>query len=942
MNSTPDANPAAAAPALPRWRLRLLGGVELRDSQGRTARLPTRAATLLLARLALAPHSQHPREELAELLWPGVDGDAGRNRLRQALSVLRSLLEAPPAAPGSQPPSAPTAPSPVLHADRRAVWLVSGALDCDVDAFVQALAQGRLTEAARCYQGELLPGHFDEWVLEHRAHLAARAEALAAQVPASAFTPMPATPAPDARLPRYLTRLVGFEAAFAALAALVVQRRLVVLRGPGGAGKTRLAVEVARALAGGSDGGGPDLSPRAAAAFDLAAFVPLASCDDRAPMLDALLHVLQPQGGADTADAAQRVAGSLAGRRVLLVLDNFEQLVEAGRDDLARWLSALPQLHLLVTSRRVLGLDGETELALAALPLPVAGDSLAAHARNPSLALFVDRARAARADFELTEDNHALVTDVVRALHGLPLAIELAAARVRSLGLAEMHKLLAGGDDSAARASLALLERSGPRASDDARHASMLQVLQWSWQQLPATEQTLLAALASCDGGASLALLSQLAGLGLAAAAVRVDGLVAASVAYAYNDARGSGRYQAFEPMREFVFLRAGRQGLAQLRTVHAHALALWAASLGELPTLLAVRAEWSNLLRALASGADLAVPAASAQQAIDTVLALRPALEDLLLPPSALDHLRCTLNAARGHREALAQALLAMHSFEAGQRQAAAEHAAAAVAAAAHSSDARDRAEVLRGAARVKLRLGEDPAQVLDLIDQAVALAGRHRQMGVLAGALSTRAVLLLRRDRDLQANVRHHQEVLTLWRVHGPRERVTGGLAGLALALGFVHRVSEQLVVLDEARALAAELGQDRLLAFTHSITGYALADQRRYAESAAHYRQCLQMAWDNASWREWFYALWNLPRTLAHLRRPEPAAQLMGYAEAFYAERFGALGAEDLPEARRTRRLVAAQVGSGPAASQWQRGAALTMADAMRLALAETGLA
>ena len=105
------------------------------------------------------------------------------------------------------------------------------------------------------------------------------------------------------------------------------------------------------------------------------------------------------------------------------------------------------------------------------------------------------------------------------------------------------------------------------------------------------------------------------------------------------------------------------------------------------------------------------------------------------------------------------------------------------------------------------------------------------------------------------------------------------------------------------------------------------------------AAHYRKCLQMAWDSASWREWFYALCNLPRTLAHLRRPGPAAQLMGFAEAFYAQRFGQLGAEDLPEARRTRRLAAAQLGREATAGLWRQGATMAMAEAMKLALEAT---
>ena len=944
------------------WRLRLLGAVELLDPQARPVRLPTRAATLLLARLAMAPQRQHPREELVDLLWPGVDNETGRNRLRQALSVLRSLLETARRAgvgagvgdgDGDADPVA--AASPLLHADRRAVWLAPGAVACDVVAFEQALSRGHVAGGLRLYQGDLLPGHFDEWVQEHRAHLASRADALAAQKPAASLLQVATEPAEqDVRLPRYLTRLIGFDAAGASLAAVLARHRLVVLRGPGGAGKTRLAVEVARALAQRASGR-PGAAGPAGTAFDLVAFVPLASCTQRAQMLDTVLHALRQDGsasaaggasGAENADAAQRVSRSLAGRRVLLVLDNFEQLVEAGRDDVARWLSDLPDLHVLVTSRRALGLDGEAEQVLAALPSPDPADSLEAHAVNPSLALFADRARAARADFQVTPHNHAMVADLVRALHGLPLAIELAAARLRSLGLREMHAMLAPAhagrqpesqpDGQPGGSALALLVRSGPRAPDDARHASMLHVLQWSWQQLLPQEQLLLSALAACDGGASLALLQHLAGLSLPAAALLADSLVAASVAYARPDALGDTRYGVFEPMREFVFVQATPAGVALLRARHSQAVARWAASLGEKADLRSVRAEWTNLLRALASGADPAVPGASPEQAIDTCLILRQALEDLVLHPSALDHLRAALRATAGHRESWVHALLAVHSFEAGQREAAAHHAAAALAVA---TPAVARAHVLRCAARVKMRLGDDPQQTLALTDEAIALARQHGQMFELGSALTTRSILLLRRDPDADADLARSQESLALWRAHGPRERVTSGLIGVALSLGLARRTPEQLLVLQEARALATELNQHRLLALTTSITGYALADLRRYAEAAGSFRHCLQMSWDNGIWRVWFYALWNLPRTLAHLHRPEAAAQLMGFAEAFYAQRFGQLGVEDLPEARRTRRLVGVQLGSERTDALWRQGAGMGMADAMRMALAPT---
>ena len=281
-----------------------------------------------------------------------------------------------------------------------------------------------------------------------------------------------------------------------------------------------------------------DTSEALAGRVVVAAFAtPLASCAGRAQMLDAVLQALRQDGGSCEADAAQRVAACRAGRRVLLVLDNFEQLIQAGRDDLAPWLAALPllpPLRLLVASRRVLGLACEAGHLLAALPPPLPADTLAGHAQNALLALFVDLARTARPDFQLNEHNHRRVAAIVRALHGLPRAIELAAARLRSLAVADLQAMPVPGEGAGAGPGLALLSRSGPRAPEDARHASVLQVLQvlqWSWQQLSAEEQALLAALACCDGGASLNLAALLWGLSLLQVALRIDSLVSASVA---------------------------------------------------------------------------------------------------------------------------------------------------------------------------------------------------------------------------------------------------------------------------------------------------------------------------------------------------------------------------------------------------------------------------
>ena len=136
-NSAPEGGSA-------RWHLRILGAVERVDARGHICRLPSRAAAFLLAQLALAPQRQHAREELADRLWPGATAKVGRNRLRQTLSVLRTLLD---------PPG--QALHPAVQADRRGVWLTRGVLVCDGYSFRRALdvQDAALAESARHTQG---------------------------------------------------------------------------------------------------------------------------------------------------------------------------------------------------------------------------------------------------------------------------------------------------------------------------------------------------------------------------------------------------------------------------------------------------------------------------------------------------------------------------------------------------------------------------------------------------------------------------------------------------------------------------------------------------------------------------------------------------------------------------------------------------------------------
>jgi predicted ATPase len=283
-------------------------------------------------------------------------------------------------------------------------------------------------------------------------------------------------------LPRRVSPLVGRERELEEVTAALraADTRLLTMTGPGGVGKTRLAVEAARQLL--------ERFPDGVFAVDLS---PLADPELMIPHIAQALDVREAPGTA----VRERLERFLAEKRLLLVLDNFEHLVEAA-PFVAGLLEAAPNLTVLVTSRALLRLREEHEYAVEPLELPtLSGDAMVEELeRTPAVALFVARAREARPAFALTADNAATVAEICRRLDGLPLAIELAAARLRVLGpesllgrLEHQLKLLVGG------------ARDLP-----ARQQTMRAAVAWSYELLDEAEQKLLRWLAVFVGGATL------------------------------------------------------------------------------------------------------------------------------------------------------------------------------------------------------------------------------------------------------------------------------------------------------------------------------------------------------------------------------------------------------------------------------------------------------
>jgi predicted ATPase len=283
-----------------------------------------------------------------------------------------------------------------------------------------------------------------------------------------------------AALPAAATPMVAREQDTAAVADLIGQgARLVTLTGPGGVGKTRLAVAAAARLA-----------PRFAGGVHFVDLAPAAAVD-LVPGVIASRLGLRSTGGSVLTD----LVSYLRSRHVLLVLDNFEQVTGAA-PVLAELLAAAPGLVLLVTSRAVLRLRGEHEFPVAPLSVPPPGvdPDPGQLARYPAVELFVQRARALVPDFVLTSANAGTVAQICRRLDGLPLAIELAAARIRLLPPRALLARLDGGLNVLA---------DGPRDLPE-RQRTLRRTLDWSFGLLSADEQTLFARLAVFAGSFDL------------------------------------------------------------------------------------------------------------------------------------------------------------------------------------------------------------------------------------------------------------------------------------------------------------------------------------------------------------------------------------------------------------------------------------------------------
>jgi predicted ATPase len=406
--------------------------------------------------------------------------------------------------------------------------------------------------------------------------------------------PAPARSRGPRSLPVATTSLVGRERAIDELAGLLgrPEVRLVTLTGPGGVGKTRLAVAVAERVAG-----------RFAAGT---VFVPLAGVTRPELVVGGIARA----AGAELGGAGSRLevlAEQLGDGRWLLVLDNLEQGIDAARD-LDELLARCRGLVILTTSRTVLGLRAEREYPVPPLPLPADPVTVSVQelASSPPVALFVDRARAVRHDFALTERNAVAVVALCRRLEGLPLAIELAAARIRLLDPDALLGRLARSLDALGTGAVDLPERQ----------RTLRATVEWSVGLLDDSERSLLETAAIFVDGWTVQAAAAVAGLDEDRALGLSEALARHSLVQLDNAGAGLGpRLRMLETIRAFVAERlAARPDVAEVGRRHAdyyRALAEQAdgplRGVGQRPRGVGQR-EWAERLEAEAANLAAAV----------------------------------------------------------------------------------------------------------------------------------------------------------------------------------------------------------------------------------------------------------------------------------------------------------------------------------------------
>ncbi len=778
-------------------------------------------------------------------------------------------------------------------------------------------AMGRPIAARQQFQTltRLLRVEIDAAPSPETRDLAARLDAPAGGEPAPARVHLSSvTPTPADSLPVTLTRFFGRAEEREQLAALLSdpQTRLVTLSGPGGQGKTRLAVEAARGLGGPFPGG--------------VWFVPLADVADPRLLGDAIWAALRGPRGA-SADPWGQIVAALDGPPSLLVLDNFEQIAAGGAPAVLSLLGRVPALSCLVTSRRRLDVPGEREMPLAPLPVPE-GDAAAEQvARSASAQVFVDRAQAARPDFAVSDRNATDLAALCRSLEGIPLALELAAARIRVLSLSQMRARL----DK--RFEL-LASRRGDRG---ARHRSLWAAIAWSYDLLPAHGRrffallsvfrggwTLDAAEAICEDPAALEALAQL----------RTNSLLLV------EDGLPDLRFRLLESLREFGWEQLSPEDQEAAGERHALFFASWAAQADDVlqgPD----QGDWLRRFEAEAANLGAALDWLDARPGrAAEALGLATALYHFWLLSGRQREGRARLDALLAHRAApdvlRADALAVAGNLAEAEGDLPGARIRLEAGLALHRRLGRD-----EQAARAEGDLGIVASRQGRPVEaqthwEATLAYWQGRNEPHRAAAILNNLAILARRQGDTDTAQARFLECLTLYRGIGDGQRAATVLSNLGLTADTRGALEEATDWFEEGLALQRSLGNARGVAITLTGLGMTTRKRGRFAEAQAFLAEGLTIFARMGDTGGILHCLQSLSETWLVWDLPEPAAVARGVLAAMYRAGEIAQTAGEADAWADSERALDAALGPDRHRAAQARGAALSSLQAAEYAL------
>ncbi len=714
-------------------------------------------------------------------------------------------------------------------------------------------------------------------------------------------------------LPRAKTSFIGRDPELVELGQMIGQPevQLLTLLGPGGIGKTRLSLQLAAGQL--EEANFPDG----------VYFVALESLNEPAQIPLMLAQTLQIK---PTDDPLAALKSAIGNKHMLLVLDNFEHLVD-GALLVCELLENCPNLSIVVTSRERLNLEEEHILPLQGLPFPT-GNNFAESQYVDSIELFVQRAKRARLDFQLTPENLPFVLEVCKLVEGSPLGIELAAGWLRSLSLPDLLREITSSKD--------VLETSSRNIPG--RHQSLRTVFEHSWNLLKPKEQSVLARLSVFRGGFTREAASSVAdtNLGLLAALVNKS-LLRLSV----TERETEGRYDFHPLLLEYASEKLAERSeeMAQTRVKHAHSfLALVEASShdGLQAQIKCCKREYENLLAALAwsqeqhhglFGLRLGILLGTLWQSQGYNGEGIHWLRTVLSHPEA-----ASASAERFQALILISRITMIHS----------EHLPVGLA---YGEEALALAQTLENdeyIVQAYLRLSlvaqkqSDWTAVQDYSEAGLALARKLEHPGLIANALWIVGGNLAIITGDYVKSRSYLEESLNLNRTLGSRLETGFSLNNLGFLVFLLGDLQAAKAHLEEALLIAQDLPDLYLACVVQDSLSAVMQDLGDLASARSLATQALKYSWQIQNTINLCNALENLASLAVLQGQAKRASQLWGVTERFQIEDTSRIGLLSRDRTERFIMMAKAQLDEKCFHNAWQKGRTMKLEEAVSYAL------